>query len=108
MIEDQGLKAMTVMMMMFVNLARTMRIFIVIMVMEMIEDQGTEVKTTKILIMVTDDNVDGHCYDGEVIEDTDCGDGDYWETDDEDGDGGIFGQSLQKIAEGSWRRIFFF
>ena len=108
MIEDQGLKVMTVMMMMFVNLARTMRIFIFIMVMEMIEDQGTEVKTTKILIMVTDDNADGHCYDGEVIEDqgledknTECGDFDYCEADDEDGDGDIFGQSVRKIAEGS-------
>ena len=57
----------------------------VIMEMEMIEDQGPEVKKTKILIVMTDDNVDGHCYDdGEVIEDqgledknTNCGDRDY-------------------------------
>ena len=36
------------MIVMCVNLARTMRVFLVILVMEMIEDQGTEVKTTKI------------------------------------------------------------
>ena len=85
-----------------------MRVFIVIIVMEMIEDQGTEVKTTKILIVMTDDNVDCNCYDGEVIEDQgledkniDCVDCDYCEADDEDGDGDIFGQSVQKIAEGS-------
>ena len=47
-IEDQGREVMTMMIVMCVNLARTMRVFIDIMEMEMIEDQGTEVKTTKI------------------------------------------------------------